>query len=94
MPCITPIPLDMAAQHSETMFNTATIKATPLTCLLEAIEEWSGQQRAGGGLEGEEQPVPCPPPEAELSMSFLLGAFCYLVTKNCGRFAATHELTI
>ena len=69
MPCITPIPLDVAVQHSEAMFNTVTIKAIPLTCLLEAIEEWSGQQKAGGGLEGEGQPVPCPPPEANLHIS-------------------------
>ena len=38
----------------------------PQTGPLEAIEEWSGQQRAGGGLEEEGQPVPCPPPEVNL----------------------------
>ena len=43
--------------HSEARFNTA---ARPPQSLgpLEAIEEWLGQQRAGGELEGEEQPVP------------------------------------
>ena len=38
-------------------------------CPLEAIEEWSGQQTAGEGLEGEGQPVLCSPPGANLHIS-------------------------
>ena len=41
-------------------------------CPLEAIEEWSGQQTAGEGLEGERQPVPCSPPEVNLHISCTL----------------------
>ena len=49
--------------HLEERFNTAArpYQSVPQTGTLEAIEEWSGQQRAGGGLEGEGQPVPALP---------------------------------
>ena len=41
--------------HSEAMFNTAarSSQSVPQTGPLEAIEEWSSQQRTGGGLERE-----------------------------------------
>ena len=46
--------------HLEERFNTAARppQSVPQTGTLEATEEWSGQQRAEGGLEGEGQPVP------------------------------------
>ena len=51
-------------------------------CPLEAIEEWSRQQRAGEGLEGEGLPVPCPPPEANLHISGNLRSRHYLGQDN------------
>ena len=48
---------------SEACFNTVARppQSVPQTGLLEAIEEWSGQQRAGGGLEGEGTQSPALP---------------------------------
>ena len=45
--------------HSEARFNTAARppQSVPQTGLLEAIEEWSGQQRAGRGATS---PLPSP----------------------------------
>ena len=57
-------------------------------CPLEAIEEWSGQQRAGeGGL-----PVPCPPPEANLHISGNLRGTIWV--RIIGKAQQMHELSM
>ena len=58
--CTTRCGCAQQTAHSEARFNTAARQpqSVPQTGPLEAIEEWSGQQRAGGGLEGEPPALP------------------------------------
>ena len=82
------------AHLEERWFNTAARppQSVPQTGTLEATEEWSGQQRARGGLEGEGQPVPCPPPEANLHISCNLRGIIWV--RMIGTAQHIHELSM
>ena len=84
----------MPTAHSEARFNTVERppQSVPQTGRLEAIEEWSGQQRAGEGLEGEGQPVPCHPPEVNLHISCNLRGIIWV--RMIGTAQQMHELSI
>ena len=84
-------------QHTaylEERFNTAARphQSVPQTGTLEAIEEWSGLQRAGGGLEGEGQPVPCPPLEDNLHISCNLRGIIWV--RMMGTAQQTYDLSM
>ena len=98
MPCVTPIPLDVAAYSKLLILRQGLIlqprspQSVPQTGPLEAIEEWSGQQRAGEWLEGEGQPVPYPPPEASLHISCTLRGIIWV--RMIGKAQQMHELSM
>ena len=80
--------------HSEARFNTAERppQSVPQTGPLEAIEEWSDQQRAGEGLEEEGQPVPFPPPEVNLHIPCNLRGIIWV--RMIGKAQQMHELSM